>query len=160
MRNLDTCHCWRCTFCPCKVRNKFLVNFWNRTIQLCIPCIRRQLKFEERKFCVTLRGGTDTEKRKRSSLWNIMVWKTKTWATDCYGNRTQTHQWMKQRMCDKMYVGRHFTVARDCSTLKEGTVWCPEKSVTNSLSTLHNIPEERKSHLYRDRSLKSRNPMP
>jgi hypothetical protein len=25
--------------CPCKVRNKFLVNFWNRTIPLCIPCI-------------------------------------------------------------------------------------------------------------------------
>ena len=31
--------CWRCTLCPCKVRNKFLVNFWNRTILLCIPCI-------------------------------------------------------------------------------------------------------------------------
>ena len=27
MRNLDSCRCWRCTFCPCKVRNKFLVNF-------------------------------------------------------------------------------------------------------------------------------------
>jgi hypothetical protein len=25
--------------CPCKVRNKFLVNFWNCTILLCIPCI-------------------------------------------------------------------------------------------------------------------------
>ena len=39
MRNLDSCRCWRCTLCPCKVRNKFLVNFWNRTILLCIPCI-------------------------------------------------------------------------------------------------------------------------
>jgi len=39
MRNLDTCCCWRCTLCPCKVRNKFLVDFWNRTILLCIPCI-------------------------------------------------------------------------------------------------------------------------
>ena len=38
MRNLDICHCWRCTLCPCKVRNKFLVNFRNRTILLCIPC--------------------------------------------------------------------------------------------------------------------------
>jgi hypothetical protein len=28
--------------CPCKVRNKFLVTFWNRTILLCIPCISRQ----------------------------------------------------------------------------------------------------------------------
>ena len=37
--NLDSCRCWRCTLCPCKVRNKFLVNFWNRTIILCIPCI-------------------------------------------------------------------------------------------------------------------------
>jgi len=39
MRNLDSCRCWRCTLCLCKVRNKFLVNFWNRTILLCIPCI-------------------------------------------------------------------------------------------------------------------------
>ena len=39
MRNLDSCRCWRRTWCPCKVRNKFLVNFWNRTILLCIPCI-------------------------------------------------------------------------------------------------------------------------
>jgi len=39
MSNLDSFRCWRCTLCPCKVRNKFLVNFWNRTILLCIPCI-------------------------------------------------------------------------------------------------------------------------
>jgi len=39
MRNLGSCCCWRCTLCPCKVRNKFLVNFWNRTILLCVPCI-------------------------------------------------------------------------------------------------------------------------
>ena len=39
MRNLDSCRCWRCTFCPCKLRNKFLVDFWNRTILLCIPCV-------------------------------------------------------------------------------------------------------------------------
>ena len=39
MRNLDICRCWRCTLCPCKLRNKFLINFWNRTILLCIPCI-------------------------------------------------------------------------------------------------------------------------
>jgi hypothetical protein len=38
MRNLDSCRCWRCTLWPCKVGNKFLVNFWNRTILLCIPC--------------------------------------------------------------------------------------------------------------------------
>ena len=36
---LDSCCCWRCTLRPCKVRNIFLVNFWNRTILLCIPCI-------------------------------------------------------------------------------------------------------------------------
>jgi hypothetical protein len=39
MRNLDSRRCWRCTLCACKVRNKFLVNFWNRTILLCILCI-------------------------------------------------------------------------------------------------------------------------
>ena len=38
MRNLDRYRCWRCTLCPCKVRSKFIVNFWNRTIVLCIPC--------------------------------------------------------------------------------------------------------------------------
>ena len=43
MRNLDSSRCWRCTLCPCKVRNKFLINFWNRTILLCIPCIMRIL---------------------------------------------------------------------------------------------------------------------
>ena len=41
MRNLDSCRCWRCTSCPCKVRNKFLVNFWNCTIHLYTPCIVR-----------------------------------------------------------------------------------------------------------------------
>ena len=40
MRNLDSCcSCWRCMLCPCKVRNTFLFNFWNRTILLCIACI-------------------------------------------------------------------------------------------------------------------------
>jgi len=39
MRNLDSCCCRQCMFCPCKVRNKFLVNFCNRTILLCIPCM-------------------------------------------------------------------------------------------------------------------------
>ena len=38
MRNLDSRRCWRCTLCQCKVRNKFLVNFWNRTVLSCIPC--------------------------------------------------------------------------------------------------------------------------
>jgi hypothetical protein len=27
MRNVDSCHCWRCTFYLCKMRNRFLVNF-------------------------------------------------------------------------------------------------------------------------------------
>jgi len=27
MRNWDSCRCWRCTFCPCKVRNRFLLTF-------------------------------------------------------------------------------------------------------------------------------------
>jgi len=36
MRNLDSCCCWRCELCPCEVKSKFLVNFWNRTILLCI----------------------------------------------------------------------------------------------------------------------------
>jgi hypothetical protein len=39
MRNLDSCRCWWCRLCPCKVRNKFLVKFWNCSILLCIPCI-------------------------------------------------------------------------------------------------------------------------
>jgi len=39
MRYLDSCRYWRCTLCPCKVRNKVIVNFWNHTILLCILCI-------------------------------------------------------------------------------------------------------------------------
>jgi hypothetical protein len=39
MRNLDSCRCWRCTFYPGKVINSFIVNFWNRTILLWIPCL-------------------------------------------------------------------------------------------------------------------------
>ena len=42
MRNLDSCCCWRCTLCPRKVRNRFLVNFWNHNILLCIPCILKK----------------------------------------------------------------------------------------------------------------------
>ena len=42
MRNLDSFCCWRCMLCPCKVRNKFLINFWNHTILLCIPCTCRR----------------------------------------------------------------------------------------------------------------------
>jgi hypothetical protein len=39
MRNLDSCRLWRCMLCPCNLRNKFVINFWNRTIPLCIPCV-------------------------------------------------------------------------------------------------------------------------
>jgi hypothetical protein len=38
-----------------------------------------------------------------------------------------------------------------------GPIDCPETSVTNYLSTLRNIPEGRRSHLYRSESLKSSN---
>jgi len=40
--------------------------------------------------------------------------------------------------------------------LKVGQTGCPETSVSNYQSTLSNIPEERRSHLHRDGSLKSR----
>ena len=42
MRNFDSCHCWRCTLCPCKVRNKY-VNFWNRTIFCVYPIYVQQI---------------------------------------------------------------------------------------------------------------------
>jgi hypothetical protein len=38
MRNLDSCRRWRCMLCPCNVRHKFFIHFWNRTILLCMPC--------------------------------------------------------------------------------------------------------------------------
>ena len=44
MTNLDSCRCWRCTLCPCKSRNKFLVNFWNRTILVYILYVFYRLK--------------------------------------------------------------------------------------------------------------------
>ena len=37
-----------------------------------------------------------------------------------------------------------------------GPIGCPETSVRNYRSTLRNIPEERRSHLHRGGSLKSR----
>jgi hypothetical protein len=39
--------------------------------------------------------------------------------------------------------------------LKIGQIGCPETSVNNYLSSLRNIPEERRSHLYHGGSLKS-----
>jgi hypothetical protein len=30
--------CWQCMLCPCGVRNRFFINFLNRTILLCMPC--------------------------------------------------------------------------------------------------------------------------
>jgi uncharacterized protein YodC (DUF2158 family) len=41
--------------------------------------------------------------------------------------------------------------------VKMGPIGCPETSVNNYQSTLRNIPEERRSNLYRCGSLKSRN---
>ena len=38
MRNLDSCRRWWCMLCPCNVRHKFVIHFWNRTILLCMPC--------------------------------------------------------------------------------------------------------------------------
>ena len=54
MRNWDSCRCWRCTFCPCKVRNRFLVNFWNCTIHLWTHCIlcRKQVTYST-NICVS-----------------------------------------------------------------------------------------------------------
>ena len=62
--------CTVITLCPCKVRNKFLVNFWNCTVLLCIPCIhiyiyipkytvsyRRRLEFSDMGlsyYCIVL----------------------------------------------------------------------------------------------------------
>jgi hypothetical protein len=40
MRNLDSCRRW-CMLCPCNVRHKFFIHFWNRTILLCMPCIEQ-----------------------------------------------------------------------------------------------------------------------
>jgi len=45
------------------------------------------------------------------------------------------HQWMKQRMCDTVYVGRHFkvTVMRlgTLWPLEMGPDWSPEMSATS-----------------------------
>jgi len=53
MRNLNSCCCWRCRLCPCKLRNKFPVNFWNRTILLCIPCILYNVSIQQHQ-CITI----------------------------------------------------------------------------------------------------------
>jgi hypothetical protein len=58
------------------------------------------------------------------------------------------------------YLVRIVCVRADClsvpSSLKVEPIGCLETSVTNLQATLHNIPEERRLHLYRGESLKSR----
>jgi hypothetical protein len=44
----------------------------------------------------------------------------------------------------------------ECLNLEDGSIGCPETSVTNYISTLRNISEERISYLHRVGSLKSR----
>jgi hypothetical protein len=39
IRNAGCSRCWQCMLRPCKMRNKFFINFWNRTILLCITSI-------------------------------------------------------------------------------------------------------------------------
>ena len=72
MRNLDSCRCWRCTLCPCKVRNKYLVNFWNRTILLCIPCICNKMQlytvYLYLETALYVSGGTSTHHQERFIL--------------------------------------------------------------------------------------------
>ena len=64
MRNLDSCRCWRRTLCPCKVRSKFLINFWNRTILLCIPILQlTAVLFDQRTIvCLTMRWNRSLKK--------------------------------------------------------------------------------------------------
>ena len=67
--NLDSRRCWRCTLCPCKVRNKFLVNFWNCTIHLCIPSI--SLLFPS---CVSSFSSFLSRTQSVFSIWSIVCY--------------------------------------------------------------------------------------
>jgi hypothetical protein len=72
--NLDSCRCWRCTFCPCKERNEFIVNFWNCIILLWTHCI--SLYFASRfihEFAVVLWIDADYCPNSINRLWN-MIW--------------------------------------------------------------------------------------
>jgi hypothetical protein len=53
-------------------------------------------------------------------------------------------------------LGMIFGMLFPSELLKTRTVGCPETSVQNYNSVLRNIPEERRYHLHRCRSLKSR----
>ena len=75
MRNLDSCCCWRCTLCPCKVRNRFLVNFFNRIILLCIPCIKGQFLYHRLQGFTLLFKISDY-----NFVWMYMF-------SVCYGNQ-------------------------------------------------------------------------
>jgi hypothetical protein len=46
-KNLDCSRCCQYMFCPCWVRNKFSINFWNCTILLCMVCIPRLGRLDE-----------------------------------------------------------------------------------------------------------------
>ena len=52
--------------------------------------------------------------------------------------------------------GNSVTLFRENPSLKMGLIGCPKMSVLNYHSSLRKILEERRSHLHRGRSLKSR----
>jgi hypothetical protein len=52
---------------PCKMRNKFLVNFWDRTILLCIPCIS-SLRFSVCSLLIFMEKRKGSPKRFVSGL--------------------------------------------------------------------------------------------
>jgi hypothetical protein len=60
--------CWRCTLWPCKVRNKFLVNVWNCSILLYIPCIIHHRDGNRTGTKVSFRGIS-------RSWYSLLLWK-------------------------------------------------------------------------------------
>jgi hypothetical protein len=127
-----------------------------------IHYVRRKLTFDARKFCVAWRGRRVAEKRKLSSLWNILVWRTVIWATDYYGNPSIDEAEKVRHgvhVCEKALLGgRH--VARDCLTLQDGArlvsrnvgIQLPTYAILTSQQTA-------RTQLRRDESLKPRKPM-
>ena len=134
MRNLDSCRCWRCKLCPCKVRNKFLINFWNRTILLCIPCTYTSLSvpirvknvsdkfyskskyilctitfFRNRAFYESIRKKSVEPDRPHLTIWRMRIawWKPK--ATNTHSQYVvliafPLQQWLHKRASALRYT--------------------------------------------------------
>jgi hypothetical protein len=103
-----SCRCWRRTLSPCKVRNKFIVNFWNRTILLCIPCISQKSNGENHTtHFISSNFLSETKHVVYEIMWKNML-----------GSRQAVDDNMVRRMRIACWIPRTTNTLRICNTYR------------------------------------------